>query len=238
MRQQRDPKEQESKRSTANASVALQRNGGDWLDKLCGSASAVVCPVPEALPPHTYENSPDEKDVLDHVFERMERSLSLRSAPEPRTEEEESISSSKKAVNNRNREKPPNFRKDDSDSVRDDDNGDEDPLDSVLEKVEGITSCGPRWSKRDVSTIAPTPSIRQTTMTIEDDYITTADLESQGVRVRDSTNMGAPDRSMRLFLNSGGKPLARSRQCTYLLVIAIIVAMVVAGVALIIHSII
>lgn len=71
-----------SKKSSAAVSAGPEHgNNSDWLDTVCNHASNTMCPVPNSLPASAFEKDEQNPDMLDHVFEGMERNLSFSKPP-------------------------------------------------------------------------------------------------------------------------------------------------------------
>jgi hypothetical protein len=170
---------------------------GDWLDEVCEKATT-ICPVPNDVPAEAFEQVPnDEEDVLDHVFGGIERTLSLRTsgrlekAVKQRELEDEHIEYGPCGPTVGIEEDG----EEDLDSImeRTAQHEDKDALDRVFDNVESMTCGGSGLS----STIPSVPYIKKKdpAPTIkEDEYVTRADLESDGVRFRDGQSLVEPEK--------------------------------------------
>lgn len=222
----------------------------DWLDKICDRAT-ILCPVPSSLPSEAFDPALEQKrleeqaDILDHVFEGMERTLSLTTATRV-----------DRAVARRGGELLVLDDDDDEDdhisslesprAVKDE----KDVLDHVFERVESMT-CGampePPQNQLPPSAIVlnggrkpPTTRYHASPagqMIYEDDFVSPqADLESQaGVRFRDAFSFVTPERQYGGYcysLYSFPKGYERQRVAWILLVVGILI-LVLTGIILV-----
>jgi hypothetical protein len=228
----------------------------DWIDNVCSSTTLLFSVPKKSQPAQALEAK------SDHVFEGLERGLSL-STDRPRNEIKQQ--QQQQQQQQRKWEQPNKADKSPASSASTTPPGrvkhdklDTDLLDSVFERIESFT-CGSPTGELDLLEAAPPaeertaapksnrgrthmPQTKETT-SVNGEYLTKQkDLETHGVGVRDSkSTMVKPTTAgsamIRIVSYSNGKSMDASIQGMYLLGVTVVLAMIVTGIFLIARSV-